>query len=892
MAEQHARRGAYLSVRISDPDPYVEIERLRKRIAELELNNQREYDDRYSEQTHDEWEEDNPFANQHPREPQRGYDDPLRSLGMKVEIPEFTGTMHPDDFLDWLSTVERVFDIKDIPEHLKVKLVAIKLRKHASLWWENVCKHRAYARKSKVATWDKMKKLLRSKFLPTNFKQEAYMEYHNLRQRNMSVDEFIQEFDRVRLRCDVQEEEEQIVARFLGSLNSNIGDVVSLQPYWSYNDVCQLARKVEKQQKGKGKLPYIRSNNSSVPKTGTATPDKTKAEPKATPAGSGSNNRVPKCFNCQNFGHYSRDCPDRRPANYCDDFNEPIYDTEDEQENPQYDSAEVLYPDQGEALVVRRALKTAPVAADDNMWLRNNIFRTKVTSKGKVCTMIIDGGSCENVVSTEMVEKLSLTPEDHPEPYQLTWLKRGNHIKVTKRCLVQFSIGKTYKDEVWCEVIPMDACHLLLGRPWQYDRKTKHDGFRNTYSFVKDGISITLAPLDSRTGTESTFILNKAAFEDEAKMKPFIFALVVEEVNAEVTEVPTVIQPLLTEFGDVFPEDIPAGLPLMREIQHCIDFVPGSFIPNKPAYRLNPKEFEELQRQVTELLNKGLIRESMSPCAVPALLVPKHDGSFRMCIDSRAVNKITIKYRFPIPRFDDLMDQLSGAMVFSKIDLRSGYHQIRMRPGDEWKTAFKTRDGLYEWMVMPFGLSNAPSTFMRLMNQVFKPFIGRFVVVYFDDILVYSRDEDQHLQHLREVFTTLRVQKLYANGKKCQFLAREVKFLGYVISGNGIRMDEAKVEAITNWPLPSTIHEIRSFHGLASFYRMFIPNFSTVIAPITDCMKGSRFNWTNEATSAFNELKKKVTQAPILALPNFNDVFQVECDASGVGIGGVLSQNK
>ncbi|XP_071727614.1 uncharacterized protein [Rutidosis leptorrhynchoides] len=202
-----------------------------------------------------------------------------------------------------------------------------------------------------------------------------------------------------------------------------------------------------------------------------------------------------------------------------------------------------------------------------------------------------------------MVDKLQLPAEDHPEPYQLTWLKRGNHIKVTKRCLVQFLIGNTYKDEVWCEVIPMDACHLLLGRPWQFDRKTKHDSFRNTYSFVKDGVNITLAPLDPKldTGVESTLILNRAAFKDEAKHQPFIFSLVVQEANTTVTELPTKVTPLLEEFVDVFPNEIPAGLPLMRDIQYCIDFVIAYVIPNKLAYRLNPKEFEELQRQVTEL---------------------------------------------------------------------------------------------------------------------------------------------------------------------------------------------------------------------------------------------------------------------------------------------------
>ncbi|GKE14197.1 RNA-directed DNA polymerase [Tanacetum coccineum] len=548
------------------------------------------------------------------------------------------------------------------------------------------------------------------------------------------------------------------------------------------------------------------------------------------------------CFKCQGIGHFARDCPNQQLVTLTEDT-PPVYDTDNEGEETE---GEIVYPDKGEALVSQRVLSVTPATnIDDTLWLCNNIFCTKCTAKGKVCSLIIDGGSCENMVALSMVEKLALLVEPHPEPYQLTWFKKGNIVKVNQRCLVQFSIGNRYSDEVWCEVIPMDACHVLLGRPWQHDRRTKHDGFKNTYSFRKDRINITSAPLDSREiGTEA-LILTKSAFLDFNRYAspPLLYALMIAEQNSLHKETPVEVQTLLDEFKDIFPDEIPLGLPLMREIQHCIDFVLGAMIPNKPTYRMNPKKFEELHRQVTELLAKGLIRESMSPCAVPALLVPKQGGAYRMCIDSRAINKITIKYRFPIPRFEDLLDQLHGASIFSKINLRSGYHQIRMRPGGEWKTAFKMRDGLYEWMVMPFGLSNAPSTFMRLMNHVFKDFIGRCVVIYFDDVLVFSQDITQHIRHLQDVFSILQNQKLFANRAKCHFLLREVLFLGYIVSGDGICMDESKVEAITTWPPLTLVHE------------------------------------------------KKVTQAPMLALPNFQVAFQVEYDASGVGIGGVLSQD-
>jgi hypothetical protein len=272
------------------------------------------------------------------------------------------------------------------------------------------------------------------------------------------------------------------------------------------------------------------------------------------------------------------------------------------------------------------------------------------------------------------------------------------------------------------------------------------------------------------------------------------------------------------------------------------------------------------------------------------VLSPKKDGGWTMCIDLRAINKITISYIFPLQRMDDLMDCLSGVNYFSKMDLKSGYHQIRMREGDEWKTSFKTNEGFCEWIVMSFFLTNAPGTFMRLMNEVLKYFIGNFVIVYLDDILVFNITEEEHLRHLTLVMRRLEQENMLINLKKSSFMKTELIYLGFVISLNELKKDPEKVR---EWSSPRSIFEVRSFHGLASFYQKFIKNFSEIDAQMMDTVnkRHKSFKWTKDVKKSFNILKEKITEQPILVFPNFGKTFQVRCDVSGVTIGAILRQD-
>ncbi|CAI7927016.1 unnamed protein product, partial [Closterium sp. NIES-54] len=364
------------------------------------------------------------------------------------------------------------------------------------------------------------------------------------------------------------------------------------------------------------------------------------------------------------------------------------------------------------------------------------------------------------------------------------------------------------------------------------------------------------------------------------------------ESEASATSLPPPIQDVLKGYTDVFPADLPAKLPPERAIDHSIRLIPGSTPPVRPTYRMSTAELLELRQQLDDLLEKGFIRPNTSPYTAPVLFTRKKDGDLRLCIDYRALDAITIKNKYPLPHVEELFDMLGEATVFSKLDLRSGYHQIRLAEDDISKTAFRTRYGQFEFRVLPFGLTNAPATFMGLMNNIFQPFLDRFVIVFLDGILIFSKSLEEHAQHLRIVLDTLRQHRLYAKLSKCTFDRSSIGFLGHVISSQGIAMDPAKVQCLADWPAPRTVAELQSFIGLAKYYNKFIFNFSHICAPLSDLFRQSAaFQWGLPQQTTFSSIKAALTSAPVITVADPSRPYFIWTDASDVAVGAILCQD-
>ncbi|XP_044465446.1 uncharacterized protein LOC123195704 [Mangifera indica] len=623
---------------------------------------------------------------------------------IKMKIPAFHGKNDPKAYLEWEKKVERVFECHNYTEEKKVKLAAVEFTDYASVWWDQFTSTRRRSGEGPISSWFEMKTIMRKRFVPQHYYRELYNRLQRLNQGSNSVEEYHQEMEMAMIRANIEEDREATMARFLSGLNRDIANLVELHHYVDFEDMVHMATKIEKQLRSKTKAistptswkPNWKGNKGGDANTNKGRSDQSKNKELTTPKmqpkddKSKGKSRDIQCFRCLGYGHRAAQCPNAKV-----------------------------------------------------MTLRNG----EVVSE--------DGSEDDDDLSDiPPLEDVSEEEGDEPAP------KGPIFMLVARRALNM----QAKEDEVLCDVVPMHASHILLGRPWQYDRRVIHD---DRYSFNMNGRHVNLLPMtpkevyeDQKTSSEceSAHGKEKMHKQKESCEKSQERCANREEKGEQVERMRSEkkihesahakgensMQRVAKkeEFEDLFPESMPDGLPPLRGIEHQIDFIPGAQIPNRLAYRSNPEETKELQRQVDELLSKGLIKESMSPCAVPVLLVPKKDGSWR-----------------------------------------------------------------------------------------------------------------------------------------------------YVVSEHGIEVDNEKVKAIESWPTPKNVGDVRSFHGLASFYRRFVHDFSSIAAPLTEVIKRNvGFKWGDEQDSAFNMLKSKLISAPILALPNFDKTFEIECDASGVGIGVVLLQ--
>ncbi|KAK1602202.1 hypothetical protein QYE76_018186 [Lolium multiflorum] len=750
---------------------------------------------------------------------------------LKFNMPKFKGEDDAEAYLSWALKVDKIFRIHNYSGAKKVAMASLEFEDYANTWWEQVVTLREEKGDPPIDTWEDMKEEMQARFVPTHYKTDLFNKLQKLKQGTKTVEEFFKEMELTMMRANIQESENQTIARFFNGLNYPIKKIVEFQPYSNMVELVHQASKAERQvnediKYSKSKQYFASKLATSTPTTSvkpsaSSTPSKqpsiqsrmkqTVSSTASSKASTGPSNVT--CFKCGTQGHKSFECKNTKVMITMENgdietLSEGEYEAlvqaavanEEDYDEESGEDPLLCTHDPSPSLVVTRVLTTQPQAMEDQ---RCNIFQTRAGIGGKSIKVIIDGGSCHNLASTELCEKLNLTLRKHPHPYHVQWLSDKGNVKIQHTVTVNFKIGP-YEDTVECDVVPMTVCHMLLGRPWQFDKKAIHDGFSNAYTFKVKDKKFELRPMTPSqiiadnakalaraqhhihhselrgegathqkeserhhphmSERKSVLLTTKSEWR-EVKDNPSTtihYVLICKGLSAEtndLTNIPSSLLSLLKEFQDVFPDELPHGLPPLRGIEHRIDLIPGAPLPNRAAYRTNPEDTKEIQRQIQDLLAKG-------------------------------------------------------------------------------------------------------------------------------------KNLEDHVQHVREVLCILRHEKLFANLPKCHFAQNKLVFLGFVVSANGIEVDSSKVEAIHNWPTPTNVGQVRSFHGLAGFYRRFVKDFSTIACPLNELTKKNvPFVWGKAQQKAFDELKKRLTEAPLLALPDFSKTFEIECDASGLGIGGVLMQN-
>ena len=543
--------------------------------------------------------------------------------------------------------------------------------------------------------------------------------------------------------------------------------------------------------------------------------------------------------------------------------------------------------------------------------MKNSLLVTKLWLDGRETTGLIDSGATHNFVSEQWVKEAGIPMEPTGKVLTVTLADgRGMTVKEHRIKKVKCTMGEYQWVGSW-SVIPMTSYNVVLGKPWLTNHNPRIDFSTNTLVFgtgescqcrndVADNgecsvnveealfLNVRQARKELKRGAECIIVKVDAAEDQDNGLGGLEALNIADDLDQSKREE---ILGILGKHERCFPRELPMRLPPERRVSHEIKVEEGAKPPSRPPFRMSSLELDELQRQLHDLLSHGFIEPSCSPYGAPVFFIKKPDGSLRMVCDWRPLNKITVKVQACLPNIEDLFDTIRGAKYFSRLDLKSGYHQVRVCDADVSKTAINTPFGQYQFRVMGFGLTNAPATFMALMNDVMRPYLRKCVVIFLDDILVFSNSWQEHLSHLDSILSALEEAELFCNGAKCLFAVQRVKFLGHIVTGETVAPDPEKLAAITKWPVPTSVREVRRFLGFTNYFRRFIQNYSMMSRPL-ELLTGkyAKFVWSADHQEAFEKLRAALLEAPVLGVADMSKSFRVVTDASDQAIGAVLLQ--
>jgi hypothetical protein len=735
---------------------------------------------------------------------------------MSHNPPTFASLPDPLHADDWLKSIEKMLNIAQCSDWENVLYASGRLTGPAADWWDSyVAAHDA----ADAISWVEFTIWFRNYHILARLMKIEKKEFLSLKQGNMSISEYRDKFIQLsRYASDEVADDERKQEHFIEGLNGPLQYALVAHTFPSFKRLLDKALAIEHKRVQLGDLKrkaiaqgqgsssvrpcYISPQGTPArpgggphpaqyaPQGTPQTPHTRQAAPTGTPTRPTGQNIGPTCFKCSQVGHYANACP----------VGNSSASAPNKQQTP------------GKGFSVARVNKVSAEATADGADIALGMFYINAIP----ATILFDSGATFSFMSAwyantnELPLKIMKTPMIVITPKGPV---EANHM--THRLTLTIM-----RRELWATPIILEesSIDLILGMSWLWKAKVVIQCGRGTVELT--------SPKGERFEAE-------IAITTTTRLAPFLVDGKFVGDNIRVVR----------DFPDVFPEEL-LGIPPDREVEFVIDLLPGTAPISKRPYMMSVEELKELKKLLNELQEAGYIRPSSSPWGASVLFVHKKDGSQRMCVDYRSLNDVTVKNKYPLPRIEDLFAQMRGARVFSKIDLGSGYHQMKIRPSDIPKTAFSTRYGLYEFTVMSFGLTNALAYFMNLMNKVFVEYLDRFVVVFIDDILIYSKNDSDHEEHLRLVLQKLRNIQLYTKYSKCEFWIDEVPFLGHIISNGGISVDPAKVKEIMAWSIPSTATEVRSFLGLAGYYRRFIEGFSKIAKPMTSLLeKGREFKW-------------------------------------------------